>query len=452
MKLTDHFNLTIQLTKKAHNDAHKFASKQANSQKVKQVYLNTLAVYAVQDFLNWLGIETDLNAGDSWHSVIRCFNDVADLVIPNLGKLECRPVLPGQTVISLPPEVTEDRIAYIGVQFQEQLNEVQLLGFYPTIDPQAPLEEIEIANLQPIETLIDYIDRLESAHFFLPNEEVAIKVRDRLAIQSISEIITQLERIYRTYNKYERRYAGGEFLASYLPTTKGVSFRGVTPVADREEFDDSQQTELQDLAEELLDKLDEIWGEDNSDESVNSESSTNESSSKIKHIEQPVIVPLSQSQSGLINLSEWLQNPEGSQYHWQPLELFLSNQEGNLIFRFASAPRSRSADAETPTRSVSKVKEIPLPGHPLVLIINCQLESDGRRDILVRLYPSTEEETYLPQGVQLIILDESGKVFLEAQSRSADNWIQLEFRGEAGEPFSIKVVFGDLSVTDNFAI
>lgn len=452
MKLTDHFNLTIQLTKKAHNDAHKFASKQANSQKVKQVYLNTLAVYAVQDFLNWLGIETDLSAGDSWHSVIRCFNDVADLVIPNLGKLECRPVLPGQTVISLPPEVTEDRIAYIGVQFQEQLNEVQLLGFYPTIDPQAPLEEIEIANLQPIETLIDYIDRLESAHFFLPNEEVAIKVRDRLAIQSISEIITQLERIYRTYNKYERRYAGGEFLASYLPTTKGVAFRGSIPVADREEFDDSQQAELQDLAEELLEKLDEIWGDENSDELVDSESSTNESSSKIKHIEQPVIIPLSQSQSGLINLSEWLQNPEGSQYHWQPLELFLSNQEGNLIFRFASAPRSRSADAETPTRSVSKVKEIPLPGHPLVLIINCQLESDGRRDILVRLYPSTEEETYLPQGVQLIILDESGEVFLEAQSRSADNWIQLEFRGEEKEHFSIKVTFGDLSVTDNFAI
>jgi len=163
-------------------------------------------------------------------------------------------------------------------------------------------------------------------------------------------------------------------------------------------------------------------------------------------------VPISQSKSGLINLSEWLKNPESSQYHWQPVELFLSNQEGNLSSRYASAPRSRSADAETPTRSVSKVREIPLPGHPLVLIINCQLESDGRRDILVRLYPSTEEQTYLPQGVQLIILDESGEVFLEAQSRSADNWIQLEFRGEAGEPFSIKVVFGDLSVTDNFAI
>ena len=271
-------SLTMALSRENHETARKFSVQQDTVEKGEQVYLNTLAILGVRSFLDWLGIETDLNAGDSWHSVVRCFQDVADLVIPNLGKLECRPVLPGQTVISLPPEVTEDRIAYIGVQFQEQLNEVQLLGFYPTIDPQAPLEEIEIANLQPIETLIDYIDRLESAHFFLPNEEVAIKVRDRLAIQSISEIITQLERIYRTYNKYERRYAGGEFLASYLPTTKGVSFRGSIPVADREEFDDSQQTELQDLAEELLEKLDEIWGDENSDELVDSESSTNESS------------------------------------------------------------------------------------------------------------------------------------------------------------------------------
>jgi hypothetical protein len=329
---------------------------------------------------------------------------------------------------------------------------VQLLGFYPTIDPQAPPGEIEIASLQPIETLIDYIDRLESAHFFLQSdEEVAIKVRERLEDQSIFEIAAQLERIYRTYNKYERRYAGGEFLASYLPTVKDVAFRGDKSVVDREEFDKLQQTELRNLAEELLEKLDEIWGDDDADRAVDSESSTNEGSLAMPQLEQPAIAPISQSTAGVINLSEWLQNPDGSQYNWQPLESFLSNQEGNLIFRFASAPRSRSADAETPT-SVSKVREIPLPGYPVALIINCQLEPDERRDILVRLYPSKEEQTYLPQGVRLIILDESGEVFLEAQSRSADNWIQLEFRGEAGEHFSVKVVLEDVNITEDFAI
>ncbi|WP_341735341.1 DUF1822 family protein [Microcoleus sp. CAWBG640] len=445
--------LTMPLSRENHETARKFSVQQDTVEKGEQVYLNTLAILGVRSFLDWLGIETDLNAGDSWHSVVRCFQDVADLVIPNLGKLECRPVLPGQTVISLPPEVTEDRIAYIGVQFQEQLNEVQLLGFYPTIDPQAPPGEIEIASLQPIETLIDYIDRLESAHFFLPNEEVAIKVRDRLAIQSISEIITQLERIYRTYNKYERRYAGGEFLASYLPTTKGVSFRGSTPVADREEFDDSQQTELQDLAEELLEKLDEIWGGDDSDESVNSESSTNQSSDTPGQIPQAAMVPPSPTTTGLISLNEWLQKSESnSQYNWQSLESFLSNQEGNLIFRFASAPRSRTADTESPTLSASKVREISLAGNPVVLIVNCQKNTE-KTEVLIRLYPLSAAQTYLPAGIKLIVIDsESGEIFLEAQARSADNWIQLEFSGEVGEPFSIKIALEDAEITEHFAI
>lgn len=445
MKLTDNFYLTIQLTNKAHNDAHKFASKQANSQKVKKVYLNTLAIYAVHDFLEWLGIETDLNAGDSWHPVVRCFNDVADLVIPNLGKIECRPVLPGETVISLPSEVTEDRIAYIGVQFQEQLNEVQLLGFYPTTDPQTPLETIEITSLQPIETLIDYLDRLESAlDFFQSNDPVAAKVKQRLNDESFSEIVTQLERIYRTYKKYERRYAGGEFLASYL-TVGGLAFRGGT-VAAKEDFDESQQNELQDLAEELLEKLAELWGGDESEETVN--------------IEQPVVPPLSQdlaSVIGGINLSQWLQNIESAfesafESNWQTLESFLSELQGNLIFRFATTPRSSRTDAENPTLSVSKVSKITLGDYPVALIVNCQQKSDEKRDILVRLYPRNEAQNYLPPATQLIILDENGEVFLEAESRNADNWIQLEFSGVPGEQFSVKVALGDVNIVENFAI
>jgi hypothetical protein len=445
--------LTMALSRENHETARKFSVQQDAVEKGKQVYLNTLAVLGVRSFLEWLGIETDLNAGDSWHSVVRCFRDVADLVIPNLGKLECRPVLPGQTVISLPPEVTEDRIAYIGVQFQEQLNEVQLLGFYPTIDPQSPPEAIEITSLQPIETLIDYIARLESAHFFLQgDEEVAIKVRKRLTDEPLSEIVTQLERIYRTYNKYDRRYAGGEFLANYLPTVRDVAFRGGIPVVDKEDADDLQQTELQDLAEELLDKLDEIWGDDNSDEWVDIES-PNENSS-IQPFEKSVIVPRSQPSNKVINIiSEWLQNIDSAlQENWQTFESFLSEIQGNLIFRFASVPRSRSADAENQTLSVSKVRKITLGDYPVALIVNSQQKSDGKRDILVRLYPINEEPNYLPPAAELIIFDESGEVFLEARSRQADNWIQLEFRGEPGERFSIKVALGDVSITEKFVI
>lgn len=446
--------LTMPLSRENHETARKFSVQQDTVEKCEKVYLNTLAILGVRSFLDWLGIETDLNAGDSWHSVVRCFQNVADLVIPDLGKLECRPVLPGETVISLPAEVTEDRIAYIAVQFQEQLNEVQLLGFYPAIDPQLPPETIEISSLQPIEILIDYIDRLESAQFFLQSDEaVAIQVRERLVDQSISEIATQLERIYRTYNKYERRYAGGEFLASYVPAKPGFAFRGGASVVDREESDDSQQIELQDLAEELLEKLDEIWGGDDSDESVNPGTPTNESTDATGQIPQPVIVPLSPTTTGLISLNEWLQKSEtNSQYNWQSLESFLSKQEGNLIFRFASAPRSRTADTESPTLSASNVREISLAGYPFVLIVNCQKNAE-KTDILIRLYPLSAAQTYLPAGTKLIVIDsESGEVFLEAQARSADNWIQLEFSGEAGEPFSVKVALEEAEITEHFAI
>ncbi|MEK0178425.1 DUF1822 family protein [Microcoleus anatoxicus] len=398
-------SLTMALSRENHEIARKFSVQQDTVEKGEQVYLNTLAILGVRSFLDWLGIETDLNAGDSWHSVIRCFQDVADLVIPNVGKLECRPVLPGQTVISLPAEVTEDRIAYIAVQFQEQLNEVQLLGFYPAIDPQSPPETIEISRLQPIETLIDYIDRLESAQFFLQSdEEVAVKVREGLADQPTSEIAAQLERIYRTYNKYERRYAAGEFLANYVPANPGFAFRGGAPVVDREESDDSQQTELQDLAEELLEKLDEIWG----GEPVN----------------QPVEV-----------LRQWL---EGIfREDWQPKEAVLT------AYR-------RSGEQ---SQEVSRVKLIELGGHVVALLVSVGLDSENEFSIHLRLYPAARA-IHLPEGIQLSAVDdESGEILLQDQAEETNDWIQIIVEGGTqGDRFSVKVAFGDISITESFAI
>jgi hypothetical protein len=59
---------------------------------------------------------------------------------------------------------------------------------------------------------------------------------------------------------------------------------------------------------------------------------------------------------------------------------------------------------------------------------------------------------YLPTGVQLKVLDNSGAVFLEAQARSADNYIQLQFRGDLQEEFSVQVTFNDMSIKENFVI
>lgn len=442
MTSIDNLNLTIQLTQQAHQDARKFAAQQSTPEKVKQVYLNTLAVFAVCNFLEWMKIPIDLTEADSWNSIIRRFNNVADLAIPDLGKLECRPVLPHETVINLPPEVTEDRIGYIAVQFQEQLNEVQLLGFVTALELNNERNQIFIAELQPIENLIDYLDRLESGQEFLQSDdEVAVRMRERLIDQSLAEIIAQIERIYRTYDREEWRYAGGDVLASCVMTD------------ERELLDDSQRVEVQDLAEELLEKLDEIWGDD-APTAPELDISVARDTQNLSNTNALLSEPISETVGKAIaNLSQWFQSILDA--GWETFD-FLVNSQENLGLRLATATRSSRNQSDQTVNSVKAGKFINLGGENaeniVVLINDIQLETDQQtRDILLQVHP-TGKDPYLPKGLQLIVLDESGDIFLEAQARSHDNWIQLNFRGQPGERFSVKVALGDRSFTEDFVI
>jgi Protein of unknown function (DUF1822) len=155
------FFIPLKLTNKAHDYAKRFAAEQATPEKARLVYLNTLAVYAVHSYLKWMEFESDLSKADSWNPGIRALLDVADLVIPGMGKLECRPMLPGETSIRIPEEVKEDRIGYIAVQFEEQLDNVKLLGFYPLSDTINAPNEIAVDDLKSFDDFIDYLEDLE---------------------------------------------------------------------------------------------------------------------------------------------------------------------------------------------------------------------------------------------------------------------------------------------------
>ncbi|MEH1948035.1 MAG: DUF1822 family protein [Nostoc sp.] len=157
MSSTETLCLKIPLGQQAHALARQFALEQTTPQKGKQIYLNTLAVYAVYSYLKWVQIDTVLESGDSWHPLKRALFDVADLVLPNIGKLECRPVIPGETAIYLPPEVMKNRIGYVAVQFSERLQEVQLLGFVRTTTISTTSEQISLASLKPFNFLFDCI-------------------------------------------------------------------------------------------------------------------------------------------------------------------------------------------------------------------------------------------------------------------------------------------------------
>ncbi|AFZ11639.1 protein of unknown function DUF1822 [Crinalium epipsammum PCC 9333] len=242
--------LMVPLDLAIHSRAKDLAAQQSTVEKGKRVYLNALAVYAVHCYLNWLQIPTDLTESDCFNPVKAALSNVADLVIPNIGTLECCPVLPRQTVILL-QSASEQRIGYVAIQFQESLDSVQLLGFAPAFDEANPPAQLGVSELQPIEALLEQITRLEEGIAFLQTDDpVAVQVRSVLENKPLSEIVARLEILYRTVDEFEWRYAGGEILA--------VESTAVGATRETIQADDS---ELEDLAEMLMEKLAEIWGD-----------------------------------------------------------------------------------------------------------------------------------------------------------------------------------------------
>ena len=125
-------------------EAERFRRYQCQGSKAKQVYLNTLAVSAVNSYLNFLGWATSLEDSCSWNPVLQTMMDVADLSIPGYGKIECRYVLEAHEKVTIPPEVWSERIGYIIVRLDESLKDFTILGFLRQVSRERiPLTELE---------------------------------------------------------------------------------------------------------------------------------------------------------------------------------------------------------------------------------------------------------------------------------------------------------------------
>lgn len=127
-----------------HIIAERFCRYQCRANIAKQVYLNTLAVSTVNLYLNSIGWSTNLKDSDSWNPVLQTMMDVADLIIPSYGKLECRFVLKGDDTAIVPPEVWSERIGYAIVELDESLRRATVIGFARKINQaRLPLELLE---------------------------------------------------------------------------------------------------------------------------------------------------------------------------------------------------------------------------------------------------------------------------------------------------------------------
>lgn len=314
--------LLLPITSETRTIAHNFATQQVNSHKAEQVLYNTLAVLVVKDYLEMLGIATDISNSDSWNPIMRICADVADLNILDLGKLECRPLKDFDSSCYFPMEVWDLRIGYVAVRIDESFKHAAVLGFVP----QVRTERLAITNLRPIEALIDRLDDLR-----LANEDISV-----------------------------------------------------------------------------------------------------------------------------INLGQWFNDIFTT--GWETIESFLNPEQlipARAFRTIEFSPENFSDLRQTSSHSVQRAKlidlGIQLRNHQVVLLVEITPEANGSISVALQVHPSPQH-TYLPQGVILKVTEVSGEVFMQAQSRSQDNFIQLQFSGQIGERFAVQIVLDDAELTEQFQL
>lgn len=333
--LNESLTFTVPLSFEAHSLAEQFRRQQSSPQKAKQVYLNTLAVYAVDFYLRCLGIETEVNKSASRNLLYLKFMNVADLWVKSIGRLECCPVLPESTVMQIPVEVREERVGYVAVQFERSLKQATLVGFTPNAVAELPLSQ-----LRAIIDFPEYLNQLQ--------EKSRISVNLRRWLDSIKEGVQNLEVQLSPYElKPNFRILGNFFEKSW-------------------------------------------------------------------------------------------QSPE---------ELMPAYRQRSLDeFTLASSERSGFVERGKKIWLATQVTE-----QTIILIVRLNPQSEKDTNIIVEVWPQSGQ-LYLPETLQMKILDEQQTAVMQATASSTNQNIRFDFNAESGERFSIQMTLGETSVIEAFDI
>ena len=323
----------LPIPEKARRIAQQFSQTQPTAQKAEQVRLNTLAVWVACYYCELMGIPTDLEQSDSWNPVMQVVANVADLILPDVGVLECRPIEAEADRCLVPPEVWDLRIGYVAIEIDDDCQTAQLLGFTPTVTG----EELSVAELQPPEDLLNHLYVLKQ----LNQHPAPVTLSDR-----------------------QRRR--------------------------------SQAT---------------------------------------------------------VNLSQWLNQRFDDS--WQSVFACLSSQQMTSAFNFRSAEILETSEPQSKQVVVRRAKLIDLAvklgAQQVVLLAEVQAATPDKLHIGVQVHPN-QAHPYLPPGLELAVLESSNAVFLEAQSRQADNYIQLKFSGQSGESFKVRITMDSAVYVEEFII
>ncbi|MGL5196836.1 MAG: DUF1822 family protein [Chroococcales cyanobacterium] len=140
-----------------------------------------------------------------------------------------------------------------------------------------------------------------------------------------------------------------------------------------------------------------------------------------------------------IHLSQWLHHCWDA--GWKRVEDLLEVPQLDLALQFRTT--------QTAVKG-GKLLDLNSNGDSVALLVGIKPTNPPEMDIWVEVYP-IGEQTHLPRDLQVMVLDSSQVSVMQAQARSTKN-IQLNFSGEPGDQFSIKLELGDVSVTEAFII
>lgn len=156
-----------------------------------------------------------------------------------------------------------------------------------------------------------------------------------------------------------------------------------------------------------------------------------------------------QPAEGRVNLRQWLHNIFDP--GWEEVEAIFAPSPG-LALGFRQPPSASTPENPAPGSRRGKLLTLRQQQSDVqvALFVGITPTESSQMDICVDVYP-VGGQPFLPQDLQVMVLDEQGEAVVQALARSTET-IQLNFRGESGEGFGIKLVLGDVSVTEAFVI
>jgi Protein of unknown function (DUF1822) len=153
-----------------------------------------LATIVLHDYLTLQGYLPDLSASDCWNPILGRSGEGADLVVSQVGRLECCVLEPGQPKVAVLPEGQFGRAGYVAVELDAQEHWGWLLGFVPGGDSVTPVEELHRDALISMDELGAYLQRLWLLWSILQESAEPWEAELR------SEMVALLERTYRLHS------------------------------------------------------------------------------------------------------------------------------------------------------------------------------------------------------------------------------------------------------------